>query len=74
MNRSTDRAKDSRFATWFKAQFGRLPNATRLTKLRNRRDDLRAALSEAEVEWKMEDALHAAWKCALYGWNARTKR
>jgi hypothetical protein len=72
INKSTETG--SRFEAWFKAQFGRMPNASRLTKLRNRRDELRAALSEVEIEWKMEDSLHAAWRCALYGCNARNKR
>lgn len=71
--KALDTAKDSKFGAWFKAQFGRMPNASRLTKLRNRRQELEAQLEEATMEFRMEDSLHAAWRCALYGWNARKR-
>lgn len=65
--------KKSAFGDWFKLQFGRLPNESRRTKLRNKRDELRGAMEAADIEFRMEDALHAAWRAALYGWNARPR-
>lgn len=72
IRRSTE--TEARFGEWFKNQFGRMPNAGRLTKMRNRKNELQAALDQAMIEFRMEDALHAAWRAALYGWNARNKR
>jgi hypothetical protein len=63
-------APHSQFGPWFKEQFGGAPSEIKRTRLRQRRDELRAALEQDDLE----DALHAAWTAALYGWNARTKK
>ena len=63
----------SAFGKWFKAQFGRLPNAAKTRKLRQKCDELKSALVIADMELRVEDALHASWNAALYGWNARPR-
>ena len=65
--------RPSAFGAWFKLQFGRMPNGSRLTKLRNKKNELKAELEATTIEFQMESALHAAWNAALYGWNARKK-
>ena len=70
---STDTAKVSAFGKWFKAQFGRLPNDSKTRKLRQRCDELKSALAIADMELRVEDALHASWNAALCGWNARQR-
>ena len=63
----------SPFQDWFKRQFGRIPSATRLSRMRNRQQELEAELITLRIEFQMESALHAAWTAALYGWNAKHK-
>ena len=69
----TETAKGSAFGKWFKAQFGRMPNADKLRKARTKCDELESALQIATMELRVEDALYASWQSALYGWNARPR-
>jgi hypothetical protein len=63
----------SAFATWFKEQYGRMPSERRRQAARERRRELEAALAQAQLDYRVEDSLHAAWDAALKGWNARKK-
>lgn len=63
----------SAFADWFKDQYGKLPSSRRRMALSRKHQELKAAYDAALLEYRAEDALHAAYNNALYGWNARKK-
>lgn len=61
----------SAFRTWFKAQFGRVPDARLLSKLRAVEQAQSNALEDTRAAIRSEIALSRAWDTSLYGWNAR---
>ena len=67
---STDKGQ-RKFAAWFKEQYGTMPSEIRRQRLRKKKDELKAAYEDALLWYRAEDNLHATWRDALYGWNAK---
>lgn len=61
----------SEFAKWFKAQFGRLPNHSRLLRLREQHAQAERREFSLRADLLMEERLHNSFNDALYAWNAR---
>lgn len=59
----------SAFNKWFKAQFGKLPNASRRGKLGIICKDAEYAAMLAKANYETEIYLHNAYTNALYGYN-----
>ena len=60
----------SAFRTWFKAQYGRLPNERRRQSLRIKHDNALGTLNDLERQLELEERLARQFNDALYGWNA----
>ena len=60
----------SAFRKWFKEQYGRLPNADKMRRLRIKHDNALGTLHDLERQLELEERLAKQMNDALLGWNA----
>lgn len=66
--------RDSAFKDWFVQQYGSMPSVRKRSAAWKRKWEAEVALTEAQLEYALENAKFEAFNNALYGWNARVSK
>lgn len=65
---------DSKYAQWFKQQFGALPlPPSKLEQLVDRHEALTLELHKTKIALRRAHRLESLWKAARYAWNLKDK-